>query len=60
MDLLKACDNLPHDPIVGKLEAYGLDRKSLHLVSAYLSFRKQWTKTGSAYSVWANVIRGIP
>lgn len=27
MNLLKTFDNLPHEPIVGKPEAYGTDRK---------------------------------
>ena len=60
MDLSKAYDCLPHDLMVAKLEAYGLSKESLQLISDYLSYRKQRTKIGSAYSDWANVIRGIP
>lgn len=60
MNVLNAYDNLPHDLIVEKREAYGIDRKSLHLVSAYLNFRKQRIKIGSAYTDWVDVIRGIP
>ena len=59
MDLFKAYDCLPHDLIFAKLEAYGLTKESLQLISDYLSYRKQRTKIGSAYSDWANVIRGI-
>ena len=55
MDLSKVFDCLPHDLMVAKLETYGLPKESLQLISDYL---KQ--KTGSAYSDWANVIRGIP
>ena len=59
MDLSKAYDCLPHDLMVAKLEAYGLAKESLRLISDYLSYRKLKTKIGSAYSDWANVIRGI-
>ena len=58
MDLSKAYDCLPHDLMVAKLEANGLAKESLPLISDYLSYHKQRTKIGSAYSDWANVIRG--
>ena len=60
MDLSKAYDCLPHDLLIAKLEAYGLDNGSLNLLLDYLSFRKQRTKVGSAYSRWSNIRRGIP
>ena len=60
MDLCKAYDYLPHDVMVGKLEAYGISKESLQLISDYLSYSKQMTKIGSVYGDWANVIRGIP
>ena len=60
MDLSKAYDCLPHDLMVAKLEAYGISKEGLQLISDYLSYRKQRTKIGSAFSDWANVIRGIP
>ena len=52
MDLSKAYDCLPHDLMVAKLEAYGLAKESLQLISDYLSYRKQRTKTDSAESDW--------
>ena len=52
MDLSKAYEWLPHDLLIAKLEAYGLDNGSLNLILDYLSFRKQRTKVGSAYSKW--------
>ena len=60
MDLSKAYGCLPHDLMVAKLEAEGLAEESFQLINHYLSYRKQRTKIGSAYSDWANVIRGIP
>ena len=60
MDLSKAYVCLPHDLMVAKLEAYGLAKESLQLICDYLSYRKQTTKTGSAYSDWANIFREIP
>ena len=46
--------------MVAKLEAYGITKESLQLISDYLSYRKQRTKIGSTYSDWANVIHRIP
>ena len=60
MDLLKAYGYLPHDLLIAKLEAYGLDNDRLNLLLDYLSFRKQRTKVGSAYSKWSKIRRGIP
>ena len=60
MDLSKTYDCLPHDFIIVKLEAYGLDTKSLRFIFDYLSSRKQRPKIGSAYSNWSKVLRGIP
>ena len=55
MELSKAYDCLPHDLLVAKLQAYGLDNDSLNLLLDYLSFRKQRTKVGSAYSEWSKL-----
>ena len=60
MNLSKAYDCLPHDLMVAELEAYGLAKESLQLISDYLSYHKQRAKIGSAYSDWANEIHGIP
>ena len=60
MDFSKAYDCLPHDVLIAILEAYGLDNDNLNLLLDYLSFRKQRTKVGSAYSKWSKIRRGIP
>ena len=41
-------------------KVFGISKESLQLISDYLSYDKQRTKTGPAYNDWANVIRGIP
>ena len=60
MDLSKAYDCLPHDLLIAKLGAYGLDRSVLKLLMDYLNSRKQRTKVGSSYSEWSKIKHGIP
>ena len=45
--------------MVAKVDAYGLAKESLLLISDYLSYCKQRMKTGSACSDWANIIHRI-
>ena len=60
MDLSKPYDCIPHDPLLAKLNAFGVDSVGLLLVSDYLSRRKQRTEIGSSYSAWHDIIREIP
>ena len=60
MDLSKAYDCIPHDLLIAKLNAYGIDSAGLLLISDYFSRRKQRTKIGSSYSSWHDIIRGVP
>ena len=50
MDLSKAYDSLPHDILVAKFEANGIDKNGLNLIHNYLTNRKQRTKISSSYS----------
>ena len=60
MDISKDYDFLSHDLMVVKLKAYVISKESLQLISDHLSYHKQRTKIGFAYSDWASVIHGIP
>ena len=59
MDLSKAFDCLPHDLLVAKLEAYGLDTKALKLMLSYLSGRKQCVKIKNSFSLFKLILSGV-
>ena len=44
MDLSKAFDSIDHSLLLAKLGAYGLSSSALHLMSSYLTCRKQRLK----------------
>ena len=46
---------MPHDLLVAKFEAYGIDKTGLSLIYDYLR-----TKINSSYSDWYNIVRGVP
>ena len=60
MDLSKVYDCIPHDFLIVKLECYGIDKIGLSSILDYLSRRKQRTKTGSSWSSWYDIVRGVP
>ena len=60
MDLSKAYDCLHHDLLIARLEAYGLENGSLNFLLDSVTFRKQRTKVGSAFSKWSKIRRGFP
>ena len=57
---VKAYDCIPHDLLIAKLNAYGIDSVGLLLITDYLSRRKQRTKIGSSYGCWHDIVRGVP
>ena len=60
MDLSKAFDCIPHDLLIAKLHAYGLDEDALVLVYSYLKRRKQCVRINNTYSSFQEVISGVP
>ena len=59
-DLSKAFDCLTHDLLIAKLETYGVNSRSLKILSSYLSNRKQRVQLGNVYSSWHDIITGVP
>ena len=59
-DLSKAFDCLHHELLIAKLQAYGFDDQALSYVYSYLSVRKQRTKINGAFSVWCDIMSGVP
>ena len=43
-----------------KLNAYGFSLLALRLIHDYLSNRKQRTRIGNSYSIWFEIIFGVP
>ena len=58
--LSKEFDCLPHDLLVAKLHAYGLDMPSLKLLHSYLTKRRQRVKINNTYSSWSEILFGVP
>ena len=60
LDLSKAFDSVPHEPLLLKLYRYGIDGK-LHLwFRNFLTNRKQRVQIRGSYSEWSPVISGVP
>ena len=59
-DLSKAFDCLPHELLVTKLHAYGVDIPSLKLLHSYLTKRKQRVKLNGTYILLSEIIFGVP
>ena len=60
MDLSKAFDYIPHDPLIGKLDSYGLDRNLLKFINSYLGNRKQYVRINNINSDFNDIISGVP
>ena len=58
-DLSIAFDCLPHELIIAKLYASGVDMPSLKLINSYLSERRQRIKI-NVYSSWSEIHFGVP
>ena len=59
-DLSKSFDCLPHDLIVAKLHAHGFSIDSLKLINSYLTERKQRVKINDQFSLWLDIVVGVP
>ena len=60
MDLSKAFDSIPHNLLIAKLHAYGLDENALVLIYSYMKKRKQSVRINNAYSSFQTILSGVP
>ena len=60
MDLSKAFDCIPHDLLIAKLSAYGLNRDSLVYIYSYLKRREQCVRIDNTYSSFQTLLSGVP
>ena len=59
MDLSKAFDCIPHDLLIAKLSAYGVDKIALKYIYSYLKKRQQCVRINNIYS-FEEIISGVP
>ena len=59
-DLSKAFDCIPHDLLIAKLSAYGLNSDSLCYIYSYLEDRKQCVQINNEQSKFDTIISGVP
>ena len=59
-DLSKAFDCIPHDLLIAKLSAYGLNSDSLCYIYSYLKDRKQCVQINNEQSEFDTIISGVP
>ena len=60
MDLSKAFDCMPHDLLIAKFEAYGVQDQSIKMIKSYLSDREQRVRIGNVHSSWETSNKGVP
>ena len=60
MNLSKAFDCIPHDLLLAKLAAYGVDENFLCYIYSYLLNRKLCVRINNINSDFLNVFSGVP
>ena len=60
MDLSKAFDCMPHDLLIAKFKAYGVQDQSIKIIKSYLTDREQRVRIGNVHSSWKTTIKGVP
>jgi hypothetical protein len=60
LDFAKAFDKVPHDLLITKLAAHGVDGKVLYLIQKWLEGRQQRVVVNGESSEWADVKSGVP
>ena len=60
MDLSKAFDTINHELLIAKLHACGFQKESLNILMSYLNGRFQRVKVNTSFSIWTDIICGVP
>ena len=60
MGLSKLFNTINHQLLIAQPHAYGFDNSSLTLVLRYLSNRWQRTKINLSFSIWSELLQGVP
>ena len=60
LDYAKAFDTVPHQRLLDKLKAFGIDGQVLGWVEKFLTGRRQCVKVNESKSDWKPVISGVP
>ena len=60
MDLSKAFDTINHELLIAKLHAYGFSIEDLEVLLRYLQERWQRVKINTTFSLWTQLLQGIP
>ena len=60
LDFAKAFDTVPHQRLLNKLKAYGIEGDILNWISSFLSNRTQRVRVNNSYSEYTTVDSGIP
>ena len=60
MELSKAFDCIPHDLLIAKLNAHGIDENALVLIYSYLKRREKSVRINNTYSSFQTILSGVP
>ena len=60
MDLCKAFDCIPHNLLIAKLSACGVDKIALKYIYSYLKKRQKYVRINNIYSGFEEIISGVP
>ena len=60
LDFSKAFDSVPHERLLSKLRAYGIQGNTLLWIKSFLSGRRQTVVVNGVKSVTSNVLSGVP